>query len=959
MNQFGFSLLRSKVLPEIGGTLHEMEHVKTGAKLIWLERSDDNKTFGIAFTTLPEDSTGVFHILEHSVLCGSDKYPVKEPFVELLKNSMNTFLNAMTFPDKTFYPVSSRNEKDFLNLMRVYLDAVFHPLIYSKPEIFYQEGWHYEFDENGSPSYKGVVFNEMKGAYASADQQMANAMQEMLFPDNCYRFSSGGDPAVIPDLSYEAFLDAHRRFYSPSNSFIFLDGDMDIELVLSILDQEYLSTFERGDRIAPPAMQQSINAGTKHVAYELGQEESPDNRYRVAWGNVIGTYDNKETLIAMQALSQVLCSSNQSPLPKCILEKGIAEDVVMQIQDGVLQPWVLLEVRNCKKEDISTIERTIREELNRLTNGGLDHEQLIAQMANMEFRMRERDYGGMPRGLVFGFNALETWLYGGDPAVNLEVGTLFDDLREKLEQGYFEDLLRRVLMDNPHTCQVIMEPSHTAGEERRQAEQKRLADEADSWTDAQRQSLKERQARIQAWQESTDSPEALATLPRLDLKDISAEPEDIPTELTEIAGIPVLKHEVACGGIVYCTLYFDLADRTEEELSAASMLCGLLGELPTETSTAEQLMNRKQLLCGMFQCQVRSFAKENRPDVCERKLCVSFSALESNLPDAIDLVVEILTQTKYDGENAVLDILRQRKMMLMQQIVMAGSGLAAGRVAAQTSVSGVVDECANGYQFYIWLKNQEENWNWQDINTILKNTANEVFCTGRLTISVTCADPNAAGEITAKLSAKLCQGETGEKHNIHPWGKRKEGIAIPADISFAVKGGSILYNGGAYNGVLPLASRIIGLGYLWNTIRVQGGAYGAGLIARNTGLACCYSYRDPNATRSLEQYDGAAEFLRGICIGNTDLTGFIIGAVSDDSPLLTPRMQGMTADSRYWTGIDLDSLRQHRRELLECTADELATVANSLEKTIADGGICVIGAQKQLEACNLDGILTI
>lgn len=879
--------------------------------------------------------------------------------MELLKNSMNTFLNAMTFPDKTFYPVSSRNEKDFLNLMRVYLDAVFHPLIYSKPEIFYQEGWHYEFDENGIPSYKGVVFNEMKGAYASADEQLAETINAMLFPDNCYRFSSGGDPAAIPDLSYESFLDAHRRFYSPSNSFIFLDGAMDIDLVLSILDQEYLSTFERGNRIAPPAMQQSINAGTKRVAYELGQEEPPDNRYRVAWGNVIGTYDDRETLIAMQILSQVLCSSNQSPLPKCILEKGLAEDVVMQIQDGVLQPWVQLEVQNCTQENLSEIEQTIMAELDRLANGGLDHEQLTAQMANMEFRMRERDYGGMPRGLVFGFNALETWLYGGDPAANLEVGTLFDDLRTKLEQGYFEDLLHRMLMENPHTCQVIMEPSHTAGEERRQAEQKRLANEAGSWAEAQKQSLKERQARIQAWQESADTPEALATLPRLDLKDISAEPEDIPTEVTEIAGIPVLTHEVACGGIVYCTLYFDLADRTEEELSAVSMLCGLLGELPTETSTAEQLMNRKQLLCGIFQCQVRSFAKENRPDTCERKLCVNFSALEGNLSEAIDLVAEILTRTKYDDENPVLDILRQRKMMLMQQIVMAGSGLAAGRVAAQTSTSGVVDEYANGYQFYTWLKDQEANWNWQNVHSTLEKAANAVFCTRRLAVSVTGTDSNAADMITNKLSAQLCQGDAGEKYDIHPWGKRKEGIAIPADISFAVKGGSVLDNGGTYNGILPLASRIIGLSYLWNTIRVQGGAYGAGLIARNTGLACCYSYRDPNAARSLEQYDGAAEYLRSICAGNADLTGFIIGAVSDDSPLLTPRMQGMTADSRYWTGIDQASLRQRREELLECSTDKLAAVANSLEKTIADGGICVIGAQKQLDACNLDSILTI
>lgn len=959
MNQFGFSLLQSKALPEIGGTLHEMEHIKTGAKPVWLERPDDNKTFGIAFTTLPENSTGVFHILEHSVLCGSDRYPVKEPFVELMKNSMNTFLNAMTFPDKTFYPISSRNEKDFLNLMRVYLDAVFHPLIYTKPEIFYQEGWHYEFDSEGTPSYKGVVFNEMKGAYASADQQLANTMQEMLFPNNCYRFSSGGDPAVIPDLSYDAFLDAHRQFYSPSNSFIFLDGEMDIDLILSVLDQEYLSNFDRGERIAPPAIQRAVNAGARVVSYELGQDESLDSRYRTAWGNVIGTYGDRETLIAMQVLSQVLCSSNQAPLPKCILENGLAEDVVMQIQDGVLQPWVQLEVQNCQKDKLPEIEKTLHNELMRLTSGGLDHEQLTAQMANLEFHMRERDFGSMPRGLIFGFNVLESWLYGGDPAANLEIGNLFVTLREKMEQGYFEDLLRRMLMENPHTCHVIMEPSHTVGEEKRQAEQTRLAEEENTWTQVEKQRLVGLQNSIQAWQDSSDTPEALSSLPRLKLSDISHEPEDIPTEVIHIAGIPILKHEIACGGIVYCTLYFDVADRSEEELSLCSLLCGLLGELPTSASTAEQLINRKQLLCGNFQCSIRSFAENNKPNACQRKLCVSFSTLEGNLNAALDLVTEILTQTRFDGEAAVLDILRQRKMALMQQIVMAGSGLAAGRIAAQTSVSGVVDECSNGFRFYQWLKNREEKWEWEALRTSLIQAADAVFCIYRLTVSLTGTDSDTVPAIAQKLSQVLREGNTGVKYDIRPWGKRKEGIAIPADISFAVKGGNVLESGGTFNGTLPLASRIISLGYLWNTIRVQGGAYGAGLFSRNTGLACCYSYRDPNAARSLEQYHGAADFLRGICKEGTDLTGFIIGAVSDDSPLLTPRMQGMTADSNFWSGTNKEMLRQRRTELLESAPEDLISAANFLDATIINGGICVIGAQKQLDACGLDFILTL
>ncbi len=958
MNKFGFTLLEEKALPEIGGALQQWEHNKTGAKLAWLQRPDDNKTFGIAFTTLPEDSTGVFHILEHSVLCGSDRYPVKEPFVELLKNSMNTFLNAMTFQDKTFYPVSSRNEKDFLNLMRVYLDAVFHPLIYSKPEIFYQEGWHYEFDEAGDPGYKGVVFNEMKGAYASADQHLQNTMNAMLFPDNCYRFSSGGDPAVIPELTYEGFLDAHRRFYSPSNSFIFLDGDLDIDLVLSILDGEYLSGFEKGERIVPPAMQAPVSAGVQHITYELGAEEPLENRYRTGWGSVICDFADKETLIAMQVLAEVLCGSNQAPLSRCILEKGLAENVSMQVVDGVLQPWVLLDVQNFTKENLSLVEETIRAELCRLAEG-LDREQLIAQMANLEFKLREADFGNMPRGLVFGIRALESWLYGGDPAAHMVIGDVFENLREKVTQGYFEDLLRRMLLENKHSGQIVMEPSHSLGQERREEEQMRLNIAATTWNEAEKQLLQERCERIQAWQASEDSPEHLATLPRLELSDISPDPENSPTEVVAVNGLPVLLHKVSCGGIVYASLYFDIADRSAEELSLVGLMAGLLGDLATESSTAQQLMNRRQLLCGDFQCSVRNFAKLNAPMECQRKLCVSFSTLEKNLEKALELVVEIITATKFDAEANVLDILRQWKTGLMQQIIMNGSSVAAGRISAQVSVAGVADECIGGFTFYNWLKNTEENWNWAALQAALEHASKDIFCKNRLTLSITGTDETAAERICNILAEALSAGELGAPATIQPWAKRREGIAIPADIAFAVKGGSLLDAGGSFNGRVPLARRIIGLAYLWNTIRVQGGAYGAGLLARPTGLACCYSYRDPNAARSLEQYEGSADFLRQLCQAGTDLTGFIIGAVSDDSPLLTPRMMGSVADSRYFSGISYEVLKENRKALLSCTAHDLIEEANRLEKVLKDGGVCVIGSQVQLDACKLDEILSL
>lgn len=954
-----FVLLRSRSLPEISGTLHELEHTATGAKLCWLQRPDENKSFAIAFTTLPEDSTGVFHILEHSVLCGSEKYPLKEPFVDLLKNSMNTFLNAMTFPDKTCYPVASKNDKDFLNLMRVYLDAVFFPLIHTKPEIFCQEGWHYEFDGAGDPSYKGVVFNEMKGAMASPDEIVSMTMMAQLFPDTCYRFNYGGEPSVILDLTYEQFTALHRKCYSPSNSYIFLDGDLDIDTVLEILDSDYLSRFQRSQRLDPPAYQQPVDAGTRTVPYELGQEESPDSRWRLSLGNVIGDFADRETITAMQVLSRVLCAGNHSPLTRAILEQGLAENVSMSVQDGTLQSWVLLDVENCRQENLPRIEQTIRAELTRLAEQGLDREQLTAQMANMEFRMRERDYHGMPHGLVYGLSLMETWLYGGDPAANLEVGSLFDDLRSKMDQGYFENLISTLLLNNPHTAKLILEPSHTLGQERRQAEQARLDQESAAWSADHRQALLQLQDRVQAWQASTDSPEAVATLPRLALSDISAEPELLPTEETRIAGVPVLKHEIPCGGIVYATLYFDGDDLTPEELSQASLMGILLGDLATQVHTPQELMNLRQLLCGRMSMRFVTVARENQPEVCRRMLCVEYSALEQNLEKATELVVELLTATRYDNENAVLEILRQAKTGMTQQIIMSGSALASGRVTAQTTAAGVADEHCGGFEFYRWLKSQEEQESHSELLAALAQISAKIFCRSRLTVSVTGTCADAAEQICTRLSQALPEGLIGPAFLLKPWGKRKEGIVIPADVSFAVKGGNVLDWGGKYSGLSPLAGRIIGLGYLWNVIRVQGGAYGSGLTTRITGTATCHSYRDPNAARSLEQYDGAAEFLRSLCQSGADLTGFIIGAVSAESGLLTPRMKGSVADMRHWCGVDEETLRRRRSQLLNATAEDLIQAADCLEKTIRDGGICVIGNQNALEACGLDTLLTL
>ncbi len=952
----GFTLVSSRPLPELDAVLHEFEHDATGAKLAWIDRDEENKTFGIAFTTLPYDSTGIFHILEHSVLCGSDQYPVKEPFVELMKHSLNTFLNAMTFPDKTLYPISSRNDKDFVNLMKVYLDAVFHPSIYHKPEIFRQEGWHYELDADGKPSYKGVVFNEMKGALADADELEDNAVQAALLPDTPYRWISGGDPAMIPDLTYEAFLAGHKKFYSPSNSFIFLDGAMDFESVAAILDG-VLSGLERGERVAPPALQAPVDGGETTVTYEVSSEQEEKDHTRVAFGRVIGSWADREKIIGAQILSDVLCGTNQSPLTRAVLSRGLAENVTFSVMDGISQPYLRIELRNLKDGCQAEAEQLVFDTLRALADHGIDRDLVRGSMANLEFQLRERDFGSYPQGLIFCMQALECWLYGGAPETNLQVGDLFTRLHEKMEQGWFEQLLRELVLENPHRCKVIMVPSRTAGEARRAAEAERLAREEAAWTAERRAELAAQQERLLAWQNSEDTPEQLVTLPCLALSDLSDTPEQLPMAQQTIAGIPALLHEVNAGGIDYLTLYFDAEGCTEEELSQMAFLTELLGVLGTEHYSAEALSVAQRLLCGNLGFFVNNYSVKGQPHACRTKFCLSFSALEEKLGDALALAAEILTNTCFTDEKDVHDILRQKKMGMLQQITMGGHIAALNRVSAQLYAAGVADECTSGFAYYQWLRQQDEHWDWEALRTALEALYRRLVAKNRLTLSVTGKAAGGAALAAEKLAAALPEnGEEAKPCAVRPWGIRREGITIPADIAFAFRGGDLFANGGTSTGAWKLAAKIISLNYLWNVIRVQGGAYGTGLLTRVSGLAGCYTYRDPNGAKSLESFLGGPDFLAQMCKAQPDLTGFIIGAVSDSEPLLTPRAKGTAADGLFWQGTSWEDRCRQRKELLQATPAQLTELAAVLKKTLENGGICVVGGENQLANCTLDRV---
>lgn len=943
----GFTVKRIVDVVELQATMIEMEHQKTHLRLAWLKRDEENKTFGIAFKTLPNDDTGVFHILEHSVLCGSQKYPVKEPFVELMKNSMNTFLNALTFPDKTFYPISSKNDKDFMNLTKVYLDAVFQPLIYQKKEIFLQEGWHIELGEKNQ--YKGVVFNEMKGSMSSPDTIMYQELTKRLFKDTCYRYVSGGDPVSIPTLSYEQFLSCHQKYYSPSNAYVFLDGNVQIEKVLELLDQEYLSNIKVSQEIDGPALQVPIKVPGETVLYEIGKDEKIENKYRVAWGQVIGTYDRQEDLMALRILSDVLCGNNQAPLSKLILSQGLGENVYISVNDGTYQNWCQIEVDNFQYEHLDDIRQLIFNELRHIVVNGIDHHQLEASLANLEFQMKERNYDQYPQGIIFGFQVLESWLYGGLPEAHLQFGEMFDSLRSKIDEGYFEKLIEDIFLNNPHSCEVVLKPSHTLGKKRRQEEMERLQSVLANMTSQEKQKIQLEQKYLDEYQNKDDRLEDLQKLPRLSLEDIQIDVEHIPTVVDKKDGMTTLKHLTNTNGIHYDRLYFKINHLSIQELSLLSLITELLGRVPTEKYSVEDIAQKTRILCGAMQFYVTDFEKKDgNYDVY---LCASMSTLEKNEKEAMSLLLEILTKSIFKDEKMIQDILKQKLTNLKQSITSNGHRASMRRVLAQVSDRGVIEEHIQGIAYYQYLKFLDKHFSIDKLSKNVQKVFQQVLFYNNLTFSFTGLNDMNSNELVTLIKRQLAyRAESMEDAIIQPWGKRKEGIIIPSDIAYASSGAFVQEKSHSQ----VLAARIVSLAYLWNVVRIQGGAYGTGMISRDSGWTCCYSYRDPDGKDSLKKYQVCGQFLNDFIQEKPDLTGYIIGTISTLSPLIMPYNIGQYGDAFYFRGVSDEDRKQKQEDILHTTYDQLKEAALQFEQAFKESGTCLIGGINQLDQCELD-----
>lgn len=958
----GFTVKRIEHLDEIGCDVYTLEYDKNRARLVFFDRDDDNKTFSISFKTLPKDSTGVFHILEHSVLCGSEKYPLKDPFVELLKGSLNTFLNAMTFQDKTMYPVASRNEKDFLNLVSIYLDAVFSPLAVKSKNAFLQEGWHYEISDGGKLEYNGVVYNEMRGDYASVDSVIDRYMNDMLYSGTPYAYDSGGDPDEIVKLGFEDFKEAHETYYHPSNAEIFLDGAVDIDKTLSLVGS-YLSKYEYSGKARDLKIARADISEPRsfEAEYEISESECVTDRTRMSVGAIIGDFSELEKMIAMSIINTTLFSTNESVIKKKIIASGLCEDMIATVRDGILEPSVIFDFINIKDGREAELYELFYNCLSELVeSGGMDKEELYANINFTEFRIRERDFGSLPIGVAYAMTSLESLLYSDDAVQNLRFAGALKNLRAGVETGYFDGLLSELVINNKKTATLVLHPSVTLGDKRREARRASLDELAKGMTDAEKELIKRELSELEEWQNAPESEESLATIPTLTLDDIEKKPVPTPTEIIREGGVEVIRHQIATNGITYSEMWFDISDIKKEELSYVALLNFLLGNLETNSHTATEIQRLVKSKLGGFDTKFVALTKrtegKNEPKMY---FTVSASALEANEGEIAPIINEIICHTKFDDFTAIKNIIRQTVISTEESFSSTGHQIALARAAAASGIESAAREYYNGYEAYLFFKELDGNFDKKkdEIKNALASFVLKYAVRERLTVAITSANRSGlAGEL---ISAVNCGDKAIHVCNISPIPVSREGISIPADIGFGAMAYNMYEVGDEPSGSFDVARVLVGYEYLWTNIRVKGGAYGAGMSAGISGTLGFYSYRDPNPAASVEVMAKTAEFLRAFAKTGADITKYVIGAIGDANPIKTSRMRGMGATQRYLRGISYDDECALRESMLSTDAAELCRIADVIEKCVSRAAVCVVGAKNLLDAAELKNIMTI
>ncbi len=917
------------------GEFIEMRHDKTNAPLAWMNNGEENKLFCISFKTVPEDDTGVFHILEHSVLGGSENYPVKEPFLYLLKGSMNTFLNAMTFSDKTMYPVSSRNNRDFMNLTKVYLDAVFKPLIYTVPNIFYQEGHHTEYYGNDEEAaYKGVVFNEMKGYISTVHDRIESEMNSLLFPETSYRFEFGGLPTAIPDLTYEQFIDAHKRFYHPANSYIYLDGGINPDEVLSLIDS-YLSQYEKCGELPEISYQKQIESCNCELYYDSSAECESDSQTFLAVGKILASWQEREKIAAYSVLTEAIAGCNDSPFKKAVLDTNMCLDVNLSINDGVLQPFGVLKFNNMDRKNGEKLLEAAEKSAHELVEKGIGRDILEAAINRCEFRYRESEE---PKGLTRCIDSMSSWLYGGDPLIYIDRSDVFDVLREKLDSRYFEELLAEWLLDENGRAILYMLPSDTYGEEQAENERRRVAEAISAMSDDEKAGLIKLNEDITEWQNTPDSAEAVAMLPELPLTEISPEPIEYITEECFENNVKILRHPVREKEITVMTLYFNINDFTHDELKQLLILDRLIAELPTSKSTGLELQKKIIGTLGNLTTDIIPMGNENDSESCQVFFEVKTRFLSRNTDEALRLLGELLTETEYEYPEIASRQLKQDEEEMKQDIISDGHRFSVRRTTALMSAESALIEFIRGYEAYRTFHsvNELSDEEFSALLRQLKPLAQRIFCKSRLTVSIGSALETNIGILTDILP----EGEpcTAESMKFSLDLSKNTGITIP---SATCCSGAVLGRKISDKSAWSVASTIISYEYLWNEVRVKGGAYGSGCSLNNMLEVSFYSYCDPSPMNSIGIYENSSEFLREYCRNNPDITSYIISTIASGEPLVSDAEYASAADSMYFRGITQESRRKLRGEIISMSCDRLADICDDMENPVYS---CVTGS---------------
>ena len=953
-----YDLLQQRTLQDLDSEGYLLRHKKSGAHVLLMENQDENKVFSIGFRTPTKDSTGVPHILEHSVLCGSKNFPVKDPFVELAKGSLNTFLNAMTYPDKTVYPVASCNEKDFQNLMHIYMDAVLYPNIYRHEEIFKQEGWSYNLESaDDELTYNGVVYNEMKGAFSSPEGVLERVVLNSLFPDTTYANESGGDPEVIPELRYEQFLEFHSKYYHPSNSYIYLYGDMDMEEKLIWLDRTYLSAFDAQSIDSEIGLQKPFAAMRElEMNYSISSNEDENDNTFLSYNKVIGTSLDKELYQAFQVLDYALLSAPGAPLKKVLIEEGIGKDIMGSYENGIYQPTFSVIAKNANADQKDAFVKLIEDTLRGIVQKGIDKKSILAGINYHEFRYREADFGSYPKGLIYGLQMLDSWLYDEDkPFLHVEATETFAWLKQQVNTGYFEQLIQTYFLDNTHGSVVVVKPEkgRTARMEKELA--KKLADYKDSLSEAQVEQIVEQTHALAAYQESKDSIADKEKIPVLRREDISREITPMQNEELQLCGTPVIYHEVQTNGIGYLDLLFDLSGVSAELLPYVGILQAVLGIIDTEHYEYGELFNEINVHTGGIGTSLELYADATK--VKEKEFRATFEiktkALYDKLPVAFEMMKEILTQSRLDDEKRLKEILSMTKSRLQMRFQSAGHSTAALRAMSYLSPISKFKDMTAGIAYYEVIQAIEEHFEERKEELIanLQKLTRMLFRGDNMMLSFTAAREGLAGleEMICELKDGLFAEAVEDTACILHCEKRNEGFATSSKVQYVARAGNFIDEGKEYTGALQILKVILGYEYLWHNIREKGGAYGCMSNFTRFGEGYFVSYRDPNLEKTNAVYEGVVEYLKQFSVSDRDMTKYIIGTISNMDQPMTPAAKGDRSMNLYMRHISEEMIQKEREEVLDACEEDIRALADIVEAVLRNNYFCVIGSEEKIE----------